>query len=224
MRIRQQRFHRIVTAALGSFFMLFAFVACAPEEIGGISGSASGGGSAAGGTTSKETASELDDTPAEGDNEAAENEHEPAAETKEPQEPEHNAGNIRVVLEQAGVQRYFHYTASHCIIRDDYIMAEGVGTEEGGGPESTVAIFTHPEELYHVARGIWQGSGLIHFTADGKDIISDARPVQYTPTTNPIPSVLTYQIQENSVLYIVEWWHGPVSVGAGEVKMTCNYD
>lgn len=132
-------------------------------------------------------------------------------------------GTIELSIESGGTERVFQYTADHCFVSPEYILAGGKGAEVGTGEASEVGISSSPAELIHEATGTYQAEGLISVRMADFEVRSDGRMI--TPSEHTIPSVFTYRHDDNSAHYVVAWFSEPggADVGAGYVKVNCEY-
>lgn len=130
-------------------------------------------------------------------------------------------GSIELSIESGGVEHVYKYNADHCFVSSEYILAGGTGAEVGTGIASEVGISTSPAELLHESSGTFQADGIISVRTNGNEIVSDGRPI--TVEGHTIPSVFTYREDGNSAHYVVAWFSGGTDVGAGYVKVNCDY-
>lgn len=152
-----------------------------------------------------------------------------AAETPEaaPEEPDAAtpedaaAGTVELSIESGGTERVFEYTADHCVVTPEYILVSAAGAEVGTGTASEVGIGTSPAELLHEATGTFQADGIISVRTGGEEVVSDGRMI--TVEGNRISSAFTYRHDENSAHFVVAWFSGASQLGAGYVKVNCNY-
>lgn len=144
---------------------------------------------------------------------------------EEPAAPEAEgiaAGTIELSIESGGAERVFQYEAEHCFVSPEYILAGGTGSEVGTGMASEVGISSAPVELLHEGSDTYQAEGLISVRSEEGEVVTDGRMITVGEGYR-IPSAFTYRHDDNSAHYVVAWFSGAAEIGAGYVKVQCNY-